>query len=397
MVFSKKRDRLSFQVKELGAINLTVSVALALVGTIWAIYFESLVHNPSQVGFINTLFGVAGIISFIVFIPLIEKSSKTKLLAFAIGIYLVSYMLFYFIDNLYFAIILGLIIYVSASLRVNVSGIILRDKSRDGQVPKNTGFMYVLLNISWLLGPLLAGFLSQRFGIKFIFIISGLLMFLAFSLLKEFGLKDNRKTKKVENNLFHLIKGFFSKKKFVLSYIVSGGVNFWWAFIYIYVPIYIIESGKSDLIVGYFLSGIIAPLVLLEYLFGKATGKVGFKKMFFRGYLIVLVVSLLCFFINDIYAILILLVLGSVGIAMLEPTTESHFFSIASKDERDKYYGVYNTSIDLNYVISLFLVAMLLRFVEFKYSFILIGVFMGIFALVSLMTKDKIRKKHSKS
>jgi ACDE family multidrug resistance protein len=393
MVFSKKRDRLSFQVKELGAINLTVSLALALVGTIWAIYFESLLHNPSQVGFINTLFGVAGIISFIVFIPLIEKSSKTKLLAFAIGIYLVSYMLFYFIDNLYFAIILGLIIYVSASLRVNVSGIILRDKSRDGQVPKNTGFMYVLLNISWLLGPLLAGFLSQRFGIKFIFIISGLLMFLAFSLLKEFGLKDNRKTKKVENNLFHLIKGFFSKKKFVLSYIVSGGVNFWWAFIYIYIPIYIIESGKSDLIVGYFLSGIIAPLVLLEYLFGNTTGKVGFKKMFFRGYLIVLAVSFLCFFINDVYAILILLVLGSVGIAMLEPTTESHFFSIASKDERDKYYGVYNTAIDLNYVISLFLVAMLLRFVEFKYSFILMGIFMGIFALVSLMTNDKIRKK----
>jgi MFS family permease len=140
------------------------------------------------------------------------------------------------------------------------------------------------------------------------------------------------------------------------------------------------------------LAGIILPLIFLEYIFGKTVEKVGFKKMFFRGYSILFIVAILCFFMNNIPPILILLVLGSVGIAMLEPTTEAHFFTIASKDERDKYYGIYNTGIEVNYVLSLFLVAILLKITEFKYSFILIGLFMAVFALVSLRVKEKFGK-----
>ncbi len=389
MVLSKKREGISSKVKELGLVNLVISLAIALVGTIWAIYFESLTHNASQVGFINTLFGLVGIISFLVFIPLIERSSKTRILAFVIWMYLVSYFLFYFVKDLGLAILLGVVLYIVGSLRVNVSGIILRDKSKDGQVSENTGFMYVLFNLAWLIGPLAAGFISQKYGINFVFIVSGCLMLLGFILLKRFKIKDDRKTRNVENNIFKLVKSYFSHRKFILSYFVSGGISFWWAFIYIYIPVYIIESGLNDLVVGYFLAGIIAPLILLEYLFGKTAGKVGFRKMFVKGYLILFAVAVLCFFINDLMGILVLLVLGSVGAAMLEPTTEAHFFSIASREERDKYYGVYNTAIDLNYMVSLLLVAILLRFLEFKYSFILIGVFMLIFALVSLKVKDK--------
>jgi MFS family permease len=251
-----------------------------------------------------------------------------------------------------------------------------------------------LFNLSWLAGPLIAGFLSERYGIKFVFIISGFLMLIALILLRKFKLMDNRKTKKIEYNLFKIIREFFSKKKFVLNYIVSGGVNFWWAFIYIYIPVYIIESGKSDLVVGYFLAGVIAPLILLEYLFGKSAGDFGFKRMFFRGYLILVVVCILCFFVGDMYAILVLLVFASVGVAMLEPTTEAHFFSIATKDERDKFYGIYNTAIDVNYVVSLFLVAILLEFFEFRYAFLLVGALMAFFALISLRVKNEVRRKH---
>jgi len=393
MHFFKNRDKISGQIKKLGVLDLVSSLALALVGTIWAIYFEFIVKDVSKVGFINTIFGIAGVIAFIAFIPLLERNSKTKILGISFLIYAFSYFLFSFNKNLIFAVILGVIVYSAASVRINSMGIILRDKSKDGSVSKNTGLIYTLLNIAWLLGPVIAGFLSVRFGIRSVFFIAGILMLSAFLFLKFSGFKDNRKNEKVRGSIFSFVKNFFSKKKFILNYVVRGGISFWWAFIYIFIPIYIIESGRSSLIVGYFLAGVVAPLIFLEYPFGKIAGRGGFKKMFFRGYMILAIVGILCFFIGDFYAILVLLILGSVGAAMLEPTTEAYFFDITTTYQRDKYYGIYNTSLDIFYALSLFVIAIALRFFEFKNSFLFMGIFMLIFALISLGAKEVIERK----
>jgi MFS family permease len=90
---------------------------------------------------------------------------------------------------------------------------------------------------------------------------------------------------------------------------------------------------------------------------------------------------------------LILLVLGSVGMAMLEPTTEAYFFDITSKEEKDRFYGIYNTTITLNHAVSIFIVSILIKFFPFKYSFLIIGFFMLIFAILSLKTKNIIENQ----
>ena len=390
----RKGERLSSKIRELGSVTLFSYFAVALVGTIWAIYMESIIHNASTVGLISTIFGIAGIIAFLFFIPVIEKYNKTKILGIILLLYAVSYFLFSFVNDIVALIILGTLSYVIASARVSVVGIIMRDKSKENAISKNTGVMYTIFNFAWLLGPIVAGFLADKIGIKYVFIIAAVLMILSFVLLKFLKLNDSRIKKKPDANLFKLIKEFFSQKKLVLSYFLHGGVTFWWAFIYLYIPIYIIESGKSDLIVGYFLAGIIAPLIFLEYPIGILASKAGFKKMFFRGYLIVAIASLFCFFINDFYAILILLVLGSVGMAMLEPTTEAYFFKITTKSQKDKFYGIQNTTVDVNYAISLFAVAIIIKFLPFKFSFLFMTAMMILFALVSLKVKDVFERKN---
>lgn len=389
----RKRERLSMQIREFGVVTLFSYLGIALVGTIWAIYLESIIHNPSTVGLISTLFGIAGIFAFLVFIPITERHSKTRMLGIIILLYAISYFIFSFTSNLVAVVALGFIVYIIASARVSIVGIIMRDKSKDDSVSKNTGIMYTMFNIAWLLGPILAGFLAERMGIHFVFIIAGCLMLLAFILLKLLRVSDNRVRNHADRNLFKLIKEFFSERRFRLTYILSGGISFWWAFVYIYIPIYIIESGRNDLVVGYFLAGVIAPLIFLEYPIGILANKFGFKKMFFRGYLILAGAGFLCFFINEFYAILILIVLGSVGIAMLEPTTEAYFFDMTTKSQKDRFYGIQNTTIDVNYAISLFSVAMIIKFLPFHYSFLFIGAVMLIFALISLKAKEVIEGK----
>lgn len=57
------------------------------------------------------------------------------------------------------------------------------------------------------------------------------------------------------------------------------------------------------------------------------------------------------------------------------------------------YFGLYNTSLDIFYALSLFVIAIALRFFEFKNSFLFMGIFMLIFALISLGAKEVIEKK----
>jgi len=395
MHYSKHKRGISKQVKELGFIEMFSSLALAAAGTVWAIYFNSIVGDVSRVGFINTIFGIVGVISFVAFIPLLEKNSKTKILALSLLLYASSYFLFSMNRNVVFAVILGLLVYASAAIRVNAMGIILRDKSEKTSVSRNTGLIYTLLNLSWLFGPLLAGFISSRYGVNWVFFAAGVLMLLSWVFLTISGFKDNRKSKQVDRHLIRFVGEFFSEKKFVLNYIVRGGISFWWAFIYIFIPIYIIttKTFRGDLLVGYFLAGIVAPLIFLEYPFGRIAGRRGFRKMFFRGYIILTIVSILCFLVDEFYATLVLLVLGSVGAAMLEPTTDAYFFDITDKYQRDKYFGIYNTSMDIFYALSLSVVAIGIKWFDFKYSFLIVGFFMFIFALISLSVKNVIEEK----
>ncbi|MAG78896.1 hypothetical protein CMI40_00790 [Candidatus Pacearchaeota archaeon] len=187
-----------------------------------------------------------------------------------------------------------------------------------------------------------------------------------------------------------VFRDFFKKKERVLSYITSGGISFWWALIYTYIPIYILNNGLGKEVIGYFLAAVTIPLILTEYSFGKLAGKIGFRKMFVTGYLIIGFFTILAFFFSNIYVILALLVIASFGAGMLEPTTEAYFFDIIKKEQREKFYGPYNTTINVNSFLGRVIAAIFLLFLPFRFIFILFGISMFLFAIVSSKSKEII-------
>ena len=96
-----------------------------------------------------------------------------------------------------------------------------------------------------------------------------------------------------------------------------------------------------------------------------------------------------CFFVSNIYVILSLLVLASFGMAMVEPTTEAYFFKILKKkSEENRFYGPYNTTIDVNSFIGRLTGAAVLLILPFNYLFILYALFMFLMFILSSMVKD---------
>jgi len=372
-------------IAKLSIIGFLVSISAALVSTIWALYMDSFVHSEAIVGFLSAGLTLVGFLSYFLFIPLIEKNSKSKIYLYSLLLFAVAYLLFAINTKFYFFVILAFLTTIGYTFKITSFGIIIRDKSKNTTLARNEGIMYTILNCAWVVGPLIAGFIASEYGINRVFILSAIFIFLAFLLFYFSQIKNSNISKKSHGDIIKNFKSFFKDNQRKISYFISGGVNLWWGFIYIFVPLHIVRSNLSNLWVGYFLFAVAIPLILTEYKFSKLTSKWGHKKIFQVGYFLVGAISVLCFFISNIYLVLGLLVFASFGMAMLEPTTETHFFRILKKKtDENRFYGPYNTSIDFNSFIGRTISAFVLLFLPFQYLFLLYALFMfGMFWMAS--------------
>lgn len=376
-------------IAKLSIVGFLVSMSSSSFNAVWAIYVDSFVNSEVMVGFISAGLTLFAFLSYFLFIPIIEKNSKPKIYTYSLFLIAITYILFAINTKLYFLVILASLTTLLYTFRVTSFGIIVRDKSKNSNLSKNEGMLYTVSNIAWVLGPLIAGFISHKYGFSLVFILSAIYLFIGFLLFKLSKIKNTNISKKTHTNLIKNFKEFFKDKQRTLSYFISGGVNLWWGFIYLFVPLHMIRSGLNKLAVGYFLFAIAIPLILTEYKFSKLISKWGHKKMFKIGYLSVAILSFLCFFISNIYIILSILVLASFGMAMLESNTEAFFFKILKKkSDENRFYGPYNTTIDVNQFLGRAAGAITLIFLPFQYLFLLYAGFMFIIFLISSKIKD---------
>ena len=383
-----KRKRHLGTIKTLSFVIFLVSLALAYIDTIWAIYINEFVNNASIVGALSSLFVIFSIFLYFYFIPLLEKHHPTKIYLFSLMLYAVAYVLFAISSNFYLFVVLGFMLTIASVLRKDSMGVIIRDESKLTELGRNEGIIYAVSNISWLIGPLIASFLSQKFNISLIFLLAATSVAMAIITFRT--AKVHEKViipRKVDKNLFKNIKDFFSSRELTKTYLVSGGIDLWWAILYLYVPLFMIKEGLNLTWVGIFLFAVCVPLTALEYFVGKRADKYGFKKFFIAGYTILAIMSIIAFALTNIYWILLVLVLASIGAAFLEPTTEAYFFKLIPKAKENKYYGPFCTASDFNSLIGLLIAAGVLFFLPFKYIFLLLAIQMTFFALVALKLK----------
>ena len=378
---------------KLSIVGLISGLAFAMISTIWAVYLYSFLNSTALVGFFTAGITLVSLISFFIFVPLIQKISKSKIYIFSLALYVIIYFLFAMNTRLSGLVILTLISAIVGTLVVTSFGIIIKHNSNKKELSKNEGLRFVFANIAFLIGPLIAGYLSSKHGINLVFLLASIFIFIAILFFRKSRIEDNKIKRKTEKNVLKNFIEFFKNKNRRLAYIIGGGVSFWWSLNYIFMPLFIIKSGLDKIWVGYFLFAIVIPLVLFEYPIAKLAGKIGFKKIFKIGYLIAAITSIACFFIPNIYAIMGTLVLASIGLAMLEPTLEAHFFDNLKKGESSKYYGPYNTKANLNAIISRTLAAFILIFLSFKYVFLLFGLAMLVFAFISSKLKEIVENK----
>ena len=366
------------KIMKLSAINFVVNLAYACVDTIWAIYLNSFVNNPAYVGFIVSGFSLAAVISYFLLVPIIEKYDEKKLLGYSMIAAMTAYFMFAIVENYYAVLAISLFVTVFYVMRNISLGILVRDESKMKELNKNEGLISTLVNIGWLAGPLLGGFMSEQYGINRVFMLSAIFMMMAFFMLRSMNVRRIRKPKEIDQDFFRNVKSFFSNRQFVRMYILCGSSSIWWAVMFIYMPLYIIGSGLEYTWVGIFLCSIAVPLVMFEYKIGKSVNNENFHNFYIIAYLILGCIALINHFMGNVYYVMALFALGSFGMMFLEPMRDIYFFSIVPLSRSEKYYGPFKSSADMGALIGKIIGAVILLFLSYNYIFLFLSIIMFI-------------------
>jgi MFS family permease len=380
-------------IAKLSFLSLIVSFAFAMVETVWAIYMNGFLGSEAFVGLFSAILTLTAFISYFIFIPVIERSNKAQLYGLTLLLTAITFILFAINRSFYFFILLAFVLIILYTFRITSFGIIVKDKSNMKRLASNEGLIYTFANTSWVIGPLVAGFMSERYGINLIFSLSATFLLISFLMFRLFKIRDAHIKKKVDKNLIKNFVDFFKKKDRVIAYILGGGVNMWWILLYLFIPLYILRQGLGAPMVGYFLFAVAVPLIIFQYYFSSLASKKGFKKIFRVGYLIPCICVLTCFFVANAYIVLGLLIAASIGLSMLEATTEAYFFHTIKRHEESRFYGPYNTAVDTGSLVGKVSSTLVLFFLPFKFLFLLYSVLMFAVFVLTFFTRDVIEDK----
>ena len=386
ILISKNRRLFGNEINSLAYINLLVSLATAAVATIWALYINSFTNSAIATGLISGFLTIVSIVAYFAFVPLLEKIDKANLFAFSLFLIAISYLIFSINNSFAILIIISIIMTSLYSLRTASLGIMIKDKSNTKEISKNEGLMFTFINIGWVIAPLVAGYIAEKYNFYAVFDISALLILIALIFFRKSGINDNIIKRHINANFKKNFKEFFRKKERTISYFINGVSTSWWILIYLFVPLYMVEYGFSEKHLGLFFFCVGIPLILCEYYFSKLAGKNGFKKMFRIGFLFVAVTAFLAFFAPNIYISLLLIIIASFGMAMIEPIAQAYFLSITNNSEMSRFYGPFSTSRDIFELLAKIIPSLALIIFPFKFVFIFFGIIMLVmFFVVSRM------------
>ncbi len=385
------REKQALPIKGLLPIVLTslfFNFAYTLVSPVYPLFVKDLIENDSYVGYFAASIAFLMIIYSFLIQPILARFKKISILKFGLIGLSASFVAIYFVKSIYTLLIIELFRTFFLTCILVPTALLIRDIANKKNLGKTEGFYFTVANLAWMIGPLLGGLIANSYGLKEIFLLSAILPLLSFVIISSKKFKEHNVLHKIHHSIPANLSDFVKSKSHALLFIMSMGLLFWWSMIYIFIPLYISDSGFSVETVGIVLFMVVLPLILLEVPAGNLADKLGYKKFFFFGFLLMSIVAASTFFASSPIIVLTLIVCGSIGAAFIEPLREAYFFEITAKSNENRFYSIHRIAVPIGQLIGPVLFSTFLLFSTYRYLFLFIGILMFIFSIISLFIKE---------
>jgi len=268
---------------------------------------------------------------------------------------------------------------------------LLENFSRDKESGRIRGKYLTILNAGLLLGPFLSTRLLERFGFSGIFFF--LLVFNIFIFIVDLiKLRAANNIFKRDLSVRNLIKKVLKRKNVLAIYYIAVVLDFFYALMVIYTPIYLIDLGLGWDKIGIIFTIMLLPFVLLQYPMGiLADKKTGEKKLLFWALLIMAFFTLVFYFTSsqNILVWSVVLFGTRVGASMLEVLRDSYFYKRIDGEDMD-LIDFFRTAMPVGYILAALASLVILLFLPLKWVFVLLALVI-LSALIPALRLTEIR------
>ena len=377
--------------KNIFFIGFLFSLHLALTSYINSSFLSTFLKEQN-VGFLYTLGFTISIIALLLVPKILRKVGGYKFLLWIIGLNAISLLSISAFKSI-FLIIPIFVSYLTLNIMIIFSlDELLSISSKNSGIGKIRGFYLMIVSLAWVIAPSISGAILNNFSFSVIYFISFVLMIILF-IFSYFSLKDLTDPKYDKTPIIKSLKIFFKNRNLIRAYKINFLLQFFFAFMVIYTPIYLnAHLGFSWGEIGKIFTIMLIPFVILPSFLGKYSDRIGERKMLILGFAITSLATLSLFFIKqpEIWIWALLLFATRIGASTIEIMSDVYFFKHITP-ENDEFVGIYRNTAPVAYIIAPLVAFFIFTFTPaFNFIYLILGAFMlyGIYLSSTIKKSD---------
>jgi len=259
---------------------------------------------------------------------IVRRIGKSDVFLFSLLFQIITIALLTILAPSSFTILVLMIYIILLNLEWLSLDIIIESFSTDAMSGRIRGKYLTILNAGILIGPFVSTSLLQKFNFSGVFLAMLFLDIIIF-LIALVGLRNVNHKFEADLTAKGLIKKIWRHKNIMRAYCVSFALEFFYALMIIYTPIYLRDLGMSWGQIGYAFTVMLLPFIFIQYPVGVlADKKFGEKELIIFSLFIMSLSTALIYFIDskDVVVWAALLFATRIGAALVEVLRDSYFF-----------------------------------------------------------------------
>lgn len=250
--------------------------------------------------------------------------------------------------------------------------------SSDNKTGGIRGAFLTIVNLGWVISPIMVGAILTNSDFWKVYLISGLLLFPVMAII-FFNLKNVPDARYDHPPFWTTLKQVWGNKNIYKIFIANLFLSFFFAWMVIYMPIYLNQHiGMAWDKIGIIFTIMLLPFVLFELPVGKMADKwFGEKEFLSLGFIITGLATVVIAFISSTSIVVwaTVLFLTRTGASLIEITSESYFFKQIN-DTNVNIISFFRNTRPLAYIIAPLVATAFLQFFAYQYLFVVLGVIM---------------------
>jgi MFS family permease len=386
----------------IGFISFLLGFSQSLLVYVESSYFKLSLgsENVSVFYFVAYIIALLGLLNMHKIIRLIGKSTAFFLFFF---LQICAMAVLIMVPPSILGIALLMINIVTAYLMYVILDIIMESYSEDRKSGRIRGFHLMIVSIGFMLGPILSTRILEKYDYTGLFFLSMLISMVIF-IIGLVGLGGGNKKFDGNITIRDLVKKILINKDLMRIYWISFVLEFFYAIMTVYTPLYLLDAGLSWSQIGVVFTIMLVPFILINYPVGLiADKKLGEKEMIIFALFVMALSTLSMFFVvsKSILVWGFVLFLTRVGAAMIETLRDSYFYKRIDGDDMD-IISFFRTARSTAYIAATAISAMLLIVFPIKGMFIFVTMVILLalypaFTLVDNKCEDELECERKKA